>query len=79
MGDSKSFRVVLLEELCGRKHHLIFGFSATILLLALSIVSIVVVRPGTATYVVAVMNAVTLTVLLVVISGLITLCSRREY
>ncbi|MFC7212660.1 hypothetical protein ACFQO4_01015 [Saliphagus sp. GCM10025334] len=75
----RSFTAELGKQVCTYKLYLIFGVSLALVLIAFSLVSLTVVEPASATYVIVVLNLATLAVLTVVMSIAIVICTRRDY
>lgn len=77
MGNS--FVAELGEEICAHKPQLVLGVSGAVILLVLSFVSFMVVSPASPTYVIVVLNIVTLACVVGVFSIAIVLCTRRGH
>lgn len=74
-----SFMRALGEEICAHKPQLVLGVAVAVVLLVLSFVSLTVVDPSSPTYVVVVLNIVTLSCVVGVFSVAIVLCTRRGH
>lgn len=77
MGNT--FAAELGEEVCAHKSQLVLGVAAAAVLLVLSFVSFAVVDPSSPTFVVVVLNIVTLSGVIAVFSAAIVLCTRRGH
>lgn len=73
----KSFILELGKEVCAHKQHMVFGLSMAVVLILFSLVSLSVVDPTSATYVIVVLNLGTLVLVSAVLLIAIFLCSRR--
>lgn len=74
-----SFTRALGEEICAHKPQLVLGVAVAVVLLVLSFVSLLVVGPSSPTYVIVVLNIVTLSCVVGVFSVAIVLCNRRGH
>lgn len=75
----QSFFVELGKQVCTQKQQLVFGILLSVVLMVLSLVSLTVVHPESATYVIVVLNLVSLSFITVIFSITILLCRRRDH
>lgn len=74
-----SFTSELGEAICAHKPQLVLGVSGAVVLLVLSFVSFMVVDSSSPTYVIVILNIVTLVCVVIVFSIAIVLCTRRGH
>lgn len=75
----QSFGRKLGEQICTHKTQMIFGISLALVLIVLSVISLSVVDPDGPTFVIVVVNIVSLLVVLVCFSVAVVVCTRRNY
>ncbi len=75
----QSFGRELGEQICTHKTQMMFGISLALVLIVLSIVSLTVVEPDGPTFVIVVVNIVSLLAVLVCFSVAVVVCTRRSY
>lgn len=68
----------ILSTLCRQRQKLIIGFSVMVVFLLVTIVGFTVIPPDSPTFVVNVVNLVTLSVLIVACGGLLVYCDRTD-
>lgn len=73
-----SFATHLLSTICRHRQKLIIAFSVLIVFLLVTLVGFTVIPPGSPTYVVNIINLVTLSVLIVVCGGFLVYCERTD-
>ncbi len=75
----QSFGRELGEQICTHKTQMIFGISLALVLIVLSVISLSVVDPDGPTFVIVVVNIVSLLVVLACFSVAVVVCTRRNY
>lgn len=67
------------EQICAHKMQMLFGISLAVVMIVLSAVSLTVVEPDSPTYVIVVVNLVSLLAIGACFSVAVVVCTRRSY
>lgn len=73
-----SVTMSILDSVCTMLYHIQLVFLIAATLLVLSIASLFVIEPGTASFVITVVNVATLLVVTMIFGGITWLCNNRQ-